>query len=363
MERTTALERLENNLKGFLYKTDESYIKNLLRLGKSRIEAERLAVWDWPHGVGLYGIYKQYLYSKDSTVLDYLESWFDSRIEFGLPEKTVNTVAPLLTLAFLYEARPKEIYRTIMLEWADWIVSGMDRTEEDGLQHRHAELENLGELWDDTLFMTVLFLAKAALLFDNATYRDEAVYQVLLHLHYLCDTHTGLFYHAWSYERNDNFAKALWGRGNAWITMFIPEFLEILDCDEPLVKFLTNTLVRQLESLVSYQDESGLWHTLIDDPSSYLEASGSAGFCYGFYKAIGQGLLSEEHLPVAQKALRAIIARVDEEGRLSDVSYGTNVGETLDHYRTIPLIPMQYGQGLAMLALMESMIEEQELHA
>ena len=72
MERTTALERLENNLKGFLYKTDESYIKNLLRLGKSRIEAERLAVWDWRHGVGLYGIYKQYLYTKDATILDYL---------------------------------------------------------------------------------------------------------------------------------------------------------------------------------------------------------------------------------------------------------------------------------------------------
>lgn len=361
MERTAALERLENNLKGFLYQSDEAYIKNLLHLGKSRIEAERLAVWDWPHGVGLYGIYKQYLYSSDVAVLDYLEEWFDTRIEFGLPEKTVNTVAPLLTLAFLYEQRPKENYRTIMLEWADWILDGMDRTEEDGLQHRHAELENPGELWDDTLFMTILFLAKVSVLFDSKRYRDEAIYQVLLHLHYLSDTTTGLFYHAWSYERNDNFAEALWGRGNAWITMFIPEFLEIMTCEEPFAKFLKITLVRQLKSLVKYQHESGLWHTLIDDPTSYLEASGSAGFCYGFYKAIGQGLLDAEYLPVAQRALQAIVERVDREGKLEDVSYGTNVGLTLDHYRNIRLEPMQYGQGLAMLAVMESMIEEEAL--
>lgn len=359
MDRNAALGRLEQNLKKFLYKSDEAYIDNLLSLGRSRLEAERLALWDWPHGVGLYGIYKQYVYNGDESILDYLEQWYDSRIAFGLPQKTVNTVAPLLTLSFLYERRPKEAYRTIMMEWADWIVHAMDRTREDGLQHRHAELENPGELWDDTLLMTVLFLAKASVLFDSQLYRDEAIYQVLLHLHYLSDTSSGLFYHAWSYERNDNFAKALWGRGNAWITIFIPEFLAIVECDAPLAKFLTALLTRQLESLERYQDESGLWHTLIDDPSSYLEASASAGFCFGYYQAMAQGLLSPSYRAVAERALKAIISRIDEQGRLGDVSYGTNVGLTLEHYRTIRLEPMQYGQALAMLALIESKIAEE----
>lgn len=73
------------------------------------------------------------------------------------------------------------------------------------------------------------------------------------------------------------------------------------------------------------------------------------------------GLLDAEYLPVAQRALQAIVERVDREGKLEDVSYGTNVGLTLDHYRNIRLEPMQYGQGLAMLAVMESMIEEEAL--
>jgi unsaturated rhamnogalacturonyl hydrolase len=238
-----------------------------------------------------------------------------------------------------------------MLEWGDWILHSMPRTPEDGLQHRHAELENKGELWDDTLMMTVLFLAKAGVIFDLPSYRDEAVYQVLLHLFYLVDVQSGLFYHAWSFERMDNFAKALWGRGNGWLTIFIPDFLEVLDVEPAVRKFIVTRFVRQLESLAEHQDESGLWHTLIDDPDSYLEASGSAGFCYGFYKAIEAGYLDKQYLDVANKALKAIVERIDEAGCLRDVSYGTNVGTTLDHYRKIPLRSMQYGQGMALLAL------------
>jgi len=351
MDLSGAISRLERNLKTFLYEADGAYVENLLRLGKTEIEAQRLAVWDWPHGIGLYGIYKHYLVNKDETILDYLETWFDERIAFGLPEKTVNTAAPLLTLAFLHTHRPKDRYKTIMLEWGDWILHSMPRTPEDGLQHRHAELENKGELWDDTLMMTVLFLAKAGVIFDLPSYRDEAVYQVLLHLFYLVDVQSGLFYHAWSFERMDNFAKALWGRGNGWLTIFIPDFLEVLDVEPAVRKFIVTRFVRQLESLAEHQDESGLWHTLINDPDSYLEASGSAGFCYGFYKAIEAGYLDKQYLDVANKALKAIVERIDEAGCLRDVSYGTNVGTTLDHYRKIPLRSMQYGQGMALLAL------------
>ena len=42
--------------------------------------------------------------------------------------------------------------------------------------------------------------------------------------------------------------------------------------------FLVDTLAAQVRTLAEQQDESGLWHTLILDPSSYLEASATAGF-------------------------------------------------------------------------------------
>ena len=54
-----------------------------------------------------------------------------------------------------------------------------------------------------------------------------------------------------------------------------------------------------------------------------------------------------------KKGLDALYNEIDENGTVQHVSYGTNVGHDLDHYRNIPIRPMQYGQGLAMIAIIE----------
>ena len=41
---------------------------------------------------------------------------------------------------------------------------------------------------------------------------------------------------------------------------------------------IESAVVRQLNAVIKLQDESGLWHTVIDRPDSYLEASSAAGF-------------------------------------------------------------------------------------
>lgn len=88
-----------------------------------------------------------------------------------------------------------------------------------------------------------------------------------------------------------NFARALWARGNCWITVSIPIFLEILGdkmpASDPVRLFLISTFKRQVDALVRTQNkENGLWHTLICDPSSYVETSASAGFAAGIYMGL-----------------------------------------------------------------------------
>ena len=85
------------------------------------------------------------------------------------------------------------------------------------------------ELWDDTLFMTVLFLANMGRIEGNQAYIDEAQRQFLLHAKYLADPETGLWYHGWTFNGRHNFAEAFWGRGNCWDTIAIPEFIELLE--------------------------------------------------------------------------------------------------------------------------------------
>lgn len=46
-----------------------------------------------------------------------------------------------------------------------------------------------------------------------------------------------------------------------------------------------------------------MWHTLIDDPTSYVEASATSGFGYGILKAVHMGLVDAAYAENAKKAL------------------------------------------------------------
>ena len=137
-----------------------------------------------------------------------------------------------------------------------------------------------------------------------------------------------------------NFAEAFWGRGNSWVTAAIPLLLEIVPVGNPDRRILENALLRQIESLAKYQDEGGMWHTLIDDPTSYLEASATSGFGFGILKAVEQGIVPESYRANAMRALQPVLDCIDEKGVVQQVSYGTPMGrESKDFYKQIPLAP------------------------
>ena len=144
--------------------------------------------------------------------------------------------------------------------------------------------------------------------------------------------------------------------------MAIPEFLAIVPEDGPVRRLLIQSLQRQVESLVRYQSENGMWHTLVDDADSYVEASATCGFAYGILKAVKDGLIDPAYREAAWKALPAILDCISEEGIVRQVSYGTPMGRTdRNFYKEIEQKPMPYGQALAMLFLSEVQNERQDL--
>lgn len=231
----------------------------------------------------------------------------------------------------------------------------MPRTEFGGMQHITLAEENHQQMWDDTLMMTVLPLAKIGKLLNRPEYIEEATYQFLLHVQNLMDKETGLWFHGWSYVGRHNFANARWARGNSWLTIVIPDFLELIDLppNSAIHRYLVQVLNAQIAALAECQDESGLWHTLLDDPQSYLEASATAGFAYGILKAVRKRYVGQEYAGVAEKAIRGIVQHISPEGELLQTSFGTGMGHNLDFYHNIPLTSMPYGQAMAMLCLTE----------
>ena len=328
----------------------------LLRLDDGRvIDTKGWDGWEWTHGVGLYGIYQYYQQTGDSVMCDIIDNWFSDRFAEGATTKNVNTMAPFLTLAYRYEDTGRPEYLPWLDSWAEWAMHTMPRTKAGGMQHITLAEENHQQMWDDTLMMTVLPLAKIGKLLNRNEYVEEAVYQFLLHVQNLQDRTTGLWFHGWSYDGCHNFANARWARGNSWLTIVIPDFLELLNLPEnnSVRRYLIQVLHTQIEALAKCQDESGLWHTLLDDPNSYLESSATAGFAYGILKAVRKHYVAPLYAEVAEKAIRGIVKNISPEGELLQTSFGTGMGANLDFYREIPLTSMPYGQAMAVLCLTE----------
>lgn len=334
----------------------------LLKLEDGRvIDTKGWNDWEWTHGIGLYGIWQYYELTGDAQSLETIESWFANRFAAGATTKNINTMAVFLTLAYVYERTKNPTYLPWLDTWGEWAYHDLERTRFGGMQHVTYLSLHDQQLWDDTLMMTVLPLAKIGLVLNRPHYVAEAKKQFLVHIQYLFDTKTGLFFHGWEFyktgagrdELGHNYAEARWARGNAWLTIVIPEFLELLDIDvatDPVGSLLRDVLEAQCSALVPLQASSGLWRTLLDvseEDGSYVEASATAGFAFGILKARRKRYLDPStpvaapetdecqrlknaergvYDAVALKAVKAVLDNVDVDGELLNTSFGTAMG-------------------------------------
>ena len=349
-----AIDLLVDNLVNIKDETGEF----LLRLEDGRvIDTKAWHGFEWTQGVGLYGMYKVWEMTGDEKAWSIMTRWFEERFKEGSPSRNINTVAPFLTLAYLFERTGNRTYLPYLEVWGEWVYSSLPRTEENGFQHIVYNSVNHQQLWDDTLMMSVLPLAKIGLLLNRPHYVEEAKRQFMVHIKYLADRKTVLWFHGWTFDGRHNFAGALWGRGNSWVTIVIPEFIELLDLpqDDALRLFLVDTLEAQVSALARVQAPSGLWRTILNDETSYEEAAASAGFAYGILKAVRKGYLGKEYEAMGIKAAKAVRNKISPEGELTQVSFGTPVFNTIQEYKDIPLTSMPFGQAMALLAMGEFM--------
>ncbi|OCF61998.1 hypothetical protein L486_01664 [Kwoniella mangroviensis CBS 10435] len=340
--------------------------------------------WEWPQAIGMNGLFDYYQLrsSQDPSdptaqhTLALMKEWYHQRVEEGIPTKNINSMAVMYSVAslldldqqrgkgsLLYEEW-RERFEGWVDEWAEWIMNELPRTPQGGFQHVTFRLANEGQLWDDTLMMTVIPLTKIGLLLNRPHYIEEAKFQFLLHTQYLMDEVSGFWYHAWRFDNEagtsgTHSSDAPWARGNCWITLAIPMFLELTDLSpsDPVHRMLVSTLRRQVDALLPLRDAaSGLWHTLLDDPTSYVETSGSSGFVGGILMAIRLGFLEREpYLDLAVSGLKACLAQITPTGQVGNVSKGTPAGKDRKFYKGIPRMGMVYGNSLLIVALVQWM--------
>ena len=183
--------------------------------------------------------------------------------------------------------------------------------------------------------MTVLFLT----VWDRNTawqdWIDESIHQVLMHINIFATAEPACFTMAGPLMRKTisgcfcaaATAGSLWG---------ILDYIDMFEgsMNAGLKTFVVDTYKAQTEKLKELQDpKTGLWHTVLTDPDSYVETSGTAAIAAGILKGIRYGILDDSYLPCAAKAIQGILNNIDEDGTVLQVSGGTGMGANEDHYK------------------------------
>lgn len=326
--------------------------------------------WDWGMGVAIFGLIRVYRKTGDKVIFDYVKKFVDDNLSFGEIPKTINTVLPYYAALFLYEETGEKSYVAYCREIAEWLMNDAVRTRNGGLAHsgpadgwskardaqngdstQKVQLKVWGDqLWVDTLYMAGIFLADAGVKLEKMEYVAEAWRQIQIHAECI-QADNGLFYHGYSESLNNNRSAIFWGRGNGWLSACIPEVCELTREKDPKVVAVFQKL---MSALIEVQDESGLWHTVLDEPTSYCETSASAGIVYGMMKGIRLGLLPESYISAAKRGYEAVLAKIAPDGMVTGVSQGTGIRETKESYMGVPTIKiMSWGQGLTLLMLSE----------
>lgn len=177
----------------------------------------------------------------------------------------------------------------------------------------HFHLLHLRQVWIDTLYMAPPFLAVAGR-------PDEAVRQIEGHRRRLWIPEKRLYAHIWDEDLGRLARAACWGVGNGWAAAGMTRVIRALPVDQAEVRDRLIGYVRDLvEACLAHQRADGLFHYVIDDPSTFVEVNLAQMLAYTIYCGIADRWL-DSGLRASADRMRAVAqAKVDAFGFVQDV--------------------------------------------
>ena len=315
-----------------------------------------LGYWDWVPGVGVIAMLEYGLSGLNPSVTDDVRTWVLARKQRQLDDLVINAVAPYAVFPELHRYSGDAAYADKAEEVGRWLLAHAPRTREGAFEHTVTEQAAFPEqVWADTVFMALLFMARVSRMRGDQQMAEEVVRQLALHFRLLQDNETGVLFHGWNCSVGDHMSAARWTRGNAWVAVGVPMIAEQLQPLGIWPETLTDCYRTLLRGLLAYQQPDGMWRTVMDQPGFYNETSGSAGIACGMLKASRLGLADDSYAKAALQTLQSVVEQIASNGEVQGVSSGTPVKDHIADYNRIPLEPTLYGQGLTLMLLVEAL--------
>ncbi|MCD8129777.1 MAG: glycoside hydrolase family 88 protein [Lachnospiraceae bacterium] len=191
------------------------------------------------------------------------------------------------------------------------------------------------KVWLDGIYMLQPFLAHYA-----AKTGDQAQLDLIKkRFTWVAETMlapNGMYYHACNSK--DDVCAFHWTRAMGWYAMAMVDVMDVAGGE--LVDVIKPNLKLFVDGMLKYQDESGMWANLADQPvteTNRLETSGTAMMVYTILKGVRKGWLDASYRDAAVKAFVTMTEMKLDEGGLEDIymkaaANNTNNYENTEYY-------------------------------
>lgn len=319
--------------------------------------------WNYIDGCMIKAILEMYAITNDKKYFDFADAFIDYKVYddgsidgYDVAELNIDNVNAGKTLFELYDLTGKEKYRkAIDLIYSQ--IEQMPRTKEGNFWHKNIYPN---QVWLDGLYMCQPFYMEYETRFNDKKNYSDIFNQFDNVVENMRDPKTGLYYHAYDSSREmfwcdkvTGLSQNFWLRALGWYSMALLDTLDKIDasCGEPYEK-MKKTFVELMDSMLKYQDESGMWYQVVNlggMEKNYLETSGSSIMAYALLKGVRLGFLHENYREYGKKAFQGICDKylsTDEEGNLhlGGICLVAGLGGkqmrpgTFDYYMSEPIV-------------------------
>lgn len=322
------MEVIERYIEGLLNSTPEKPLWN-----QEMILQGKKTSWNYIDGCMMTAFLALYEETEERKYLDFVKNYIDYFIDDGgniltyrEEEFNLDNINEGRALFSLYKIYKEEKFRKA-IERLYVQIRIQPRTKEGNFWHKKIYPD---QIWLDGLYMAQPFYLEYEKRFNN----KENYYDILnqfRNVHALLrNGETGLYYHAYDSSKRmywcDNttgLSPHYWLRAQGWYYMALVDLLELTEERDLDFRREIAVMFQELtDSILKYQDTSGMWYQIIDHgdrKDNYQETSGSAIISYALLKAVHLGFLPEKYTSYGIKAFEGICDKYlyEKEGKLN----------------------------------------------
>ncbi len=185
-----------------------------------------------------------------------------------------------------------------------WLLHAAPRTGDGILYHLH----DRPQVWVDSFYMAPPFLSAAG-------FHEEAWKQIVGMRALLLDPKKKLFSHIWDHEMRAFARKAFWGVGNGWALAGMTRVIGTLPAEMKKERDACIGWVKEsMDACLAWLRSDGLFHDVIDDPSTFVETNLSQMLSYVLFRGMAEGWTDGGYRMYAEGMREAARAKVDRFG-------------------------------------------------